>query len=566
MVWQVTPYTLPLALSAVVAFAVGVGLARRRRRLGASELSALHFALSGWALVSLLEISSVPMARKLVFSALLYGFVGATSISWFAFAAAFTDRLTTMRDARVWVSLAALPLAVVGAALSFPATTLVWTDARTEVVAGNVHLVVDRGPLFAVFFIFCYLLLATGTVLIARATLSSRTYRQQSLLLLSALAVTWVTNAVYFLDLFPPGLDPTPMAFTVSGGLFALAMLEFDLFDVLPAAREAVRDHVIDDLRDGVVVVVDGEISDINPAAAAALGEPTDAVTGRRLDAVAATLAARLDAGERSFEYAPEWCDAIYDVRVSSFSSMTGRIAGEVITLRDVTVRRRREQRLSVMNRMLRHDLRNDLNVVSGYASLAAGEHADEGDRRAAAEKVVERAEEMLDTANKVRAVERALDSGRHPRERVDLGPILRELVDRAETDSSGATVVYDGPDAVPVVATPLVESVFDNLVENALRHCDDDPTVRVGVELGANAVVTVEDDGPGIPEHELDAIRAGDETPLHHASGYGLWLVTWLVNQSGGRVTFDSDETGTRVRVTLPYAPNADEESEATA
>ncbi|MDS0293194.1 histidine kinase N-terminal 7TM domain-containing protein [Halogeometricum luteum] len=564
MAWQVTPYSLPLALSAVVAFAVGVGLARRRRRPGATELSALHVALSGWALVSLLEISSVPISRKMTFSALLYGFVGATSVSWLAFAAAFTDRLT--RDARVWVSLATLPVAVVAAALAYPATTLVWTDVRTEVVAGNVHLVVDRGPLFVVFFVFCYLLLTAGTALIARATLSSRTYRQQSALLLGALAVTWVTNVVYFFGLFPPGLDPTPMAFTVSGGLFALALLEFDLFDALPAAREAVRDHVIDDLRDGVVVVVDDEISDINPAAAAALGEPADAVTGRRLDAVAATLAARLDAGERSFEYAPEWCDAIYDVRVSSFSSVTGRIVGEVITLRDVTARRRREQRLSVMNRMLRHDLRNDLNVVSGYASLVADEHGDETDRRAAARKVVERVEEMLDTANKVRDVERALDSGSHPRERVDVGPMLRELVDRAETDSPGSTVVYDGPDAVPVVATPLVESVFDNLVENAIRHCDGDPTVRVAVELDANAVVTVEDDGPGIPEHELDAIRAGGETPLRHASGYGLWLVTWLVNQSGGRVTFDSDATGTRVRVTLPRATEADEGSEATA
>ena len=72
---------------------------------------------------------------------------------------------------------------------------------------------------------------------------------------------------------------------------------------------------------------------------------------------------------------------------------------------------------MSVMNRMLRHDLRNDLNVVSGYASLVVDEHGDEADRRAAAGKVVERVEEMLDTANKVRAVERALDSGTHPRE-----------------------------------------------------------------------------------------------------------------------------------------------------
>jgi signal transduction histidine kinase len=66
---------------------------------------------------------------------------------------------------------------------------------------------------------------------------------------------------------------------------------------------------------------------------------------------------------------------------------------------------------------------------------------------------------------------------------------------------------------------------------------------------------VTVADDGPGIPEHEL-AVLTGDEpiTQLSHGSGLGLWLVIWLAESYGGHVRF-GDDGGTTVTVTIPRA-----------
>lgn len=67
------------------------------------------------------------------------------------------------------------------------------------------------------------------------------------------------------------------------------------------------------------------------------------------------------------------------------------------------------------------------------------------------------------------------------------------------------------------------------------------DETVTVGVS----------DDGPGIPQQETDVIASGQETPLQHGSGLGLWLVDRVVSQSNGTLSFEVDG-GTTALVTL--------------
>ena len=54
---------------------------------------------------------------------------------------------------------------------------------------------------------------------------------------------------------------------------------------------------------------------------------------------------------------------------------------------------------------------------------------------------------------------------------------------------------------------------------------------------------VRVADDGPGIPEQELDILRKGHETQLQHGSSLGLWLAYWLVSAMGGDLRFDDNE-----------------------
>ncbi|MDZ7731370.1 MAG: ATP-binding protein [Natrialbaceae archaeon] len=66
---------------------------------------------------------------------------------------------------------------------------------------------------------------------------------------------------------------------------------------------------------------------------------------------------------------------------------------------------------------------------------------------------------------------------------------------------------------------------------------------------------MTIVDNGPGIPDHELAVLDEGEETPLQHGSGLGLWLVYWLVDKSNGSLEFETGEDGTSVTCLLPAA-----------
>ncbi|GAA0195007.1 hypothetical protein GCM10009000_005340 [Halobacterium noricense] len=258
-----------------------------------------------------------------------------------------------------------------------------------------------------------------------------------------------------------------------------------------------------------------------------------------------------------------------YELRVSRFDRT--ELAGLVLTFRDVTDEHRLRRRVGVLNRLLRHDLRNEMNVVLGYTELiedrlrreAAGsdapEDAPDDEAATALERVTGAAETMLDRAQTVRHVEATLDADVSARSRLDVAGLVRAQVDglAMEYPSADPQVTVDAPESAWITATGLIDTVFVNLLENAIEHSHRErPAIEVTVtESGEYVAVTVADDGPGIPSQELRTFQTEAETAVTHSSGLGLWLVVWVTEESGGRVSFDIDETGTAVTVEFPAA-----------
>jgi len=233
-------------------------------------------------------------------------------------------------------------------------------------------------------------------------------------------------------------------------------------------------------------------------------------------------------------------------------------VEGLVVNTRDITERRRRAQRMNVLNRTLRHDLRNNMNVILGNAELLMREHG--SDPRA--ETIRSTAADMLELGNKVRDIEQALDTSDQRREMVDIVSAIEEHLAAVERAHPEMTIERSLPESEWVLANRRIGSAIENAIENAVQHNPaPDPRLRVTSEsarlTGEDAVtVVVEDDGPGIPGEELSVLNSGGETPLEHASGLGLWLIKWIVSESGGEVTFTGSEMGgTAVRITLQQA-----------
>lgn len=99
------------------------------------------------------------------------------------------------------------------------------------------------------------------------------------------------------------------------------------------------------------------------------------------------------------------------------------------------------------------------------------------------------------------------------------------------------------------------MELALDNLIENAAEHnTATEPTVAVVLtNTDDEVVVSITDNGPGIPEQELTIRSPGGETQQKHSRGVGLWVVNSVVESSGASLTFETDTGGTTATVRLP-------------
>lgn len=234
------------------------------------------------------------------------------------------------------------------------------------------------------------------------------------------------------------------------------------------------------------------------------------------------------------------------------------RVVGAVGVGEDLTEASLREERLAVLTRVLRHNFRNDLNVVTGFTGRAV-EAIDDPELTAELERVVDTAERLLRLGETSRKVERMLSERPTPRP-LALAPAVDAALESLDPGlGERAAIDVDVPGGLAVSAVAFLPEAITELVDNAIRHNDaPDPRVRISAaELPSESWVSlvVADDGSGIPPAER-AVLTGEETPLEHASGLGLWYVNWIVTAGGGSLDIaESKAGGSRVELSLRAA-----------
>lgn len=231
---------------------------------------------------------------------------------------------------------------------------------------------------------------------------------------------------------------------------------------------------------------------------------------------------------------------------------------------------REREQRLGVLNRVLRHNLQNDMNVILSYAELLP-EFSDDPEVENAANKIETMGRELISHGKKARQIETAMESAEEGRMLIELVPLIEEIVAQHRDEFPDVDFRLDLPDAMAVTVISSFEYAIENVIENAIVHNDaDDPFVEIAVtESDGTVSIAVADNGPGIPRHEYDVLVQGEETALEHGSGVGLWLAYWVVDKSDGELRFDDNRPrGAVVTIEADAADTTDsaEESDATA
>lgn len=209
---------------------------------------------------------------------------------------------------------------------------------------------------------------------------------------------------------------------------------------------------------------------------------------------------------------------------------------------------------LSVLHRLLRHNLRNAMNVVHGSARNLE-ETASETVGGTDVERIVRQSERVIRYCEHAKTIDKASGDSRSVGVEFDLSDLVSSVA-RA-VPSGGADVRIDVPETAPVRANPELRAAVQEAVRNAISHAGRErPRVSIDVEaLRESYELRVSDDGPGIPEMEGRALSNPEKPSLHHGSGLGLWMIWWVVRQSNGSLTIESTARGSTVCFGLPAA-----------
>jgi len=324
------------------------------------------------------------------------------------------------------------------------------------------------------------------------------------------------------------------------------------LFDQI---EDAVVEFLVDD---GTPIIVD-----VNRTFTDVFGYETAAIEGRPLNDFIVPITEHQEATEFGQRAATGLSDVGFVRGITVDGSRTFIYQGASTTgdhgfaiYTEVSDELRRKRHIDVLHRILRHNLRNEVNVVLGKAESIMAEAEGDEPRRAAAV-IKEAATKLARLSDEAKTVENVL--GNPPAlESIDAVPIVEDVVDACSRQFDDPEIVVDLPASLVVRADSRLKAVFESLIDNAVRYNSQPAHVRIEAsEVDESTIeLAVVDNGPGIPKAETEVITNAEPiSQLQHGSGLGLWLVKWVVEMYDGELAIETpDSGGTIVRVQLTY------------
>lgn len=470
------------------------------------------------------------------------------TLAWFLFALQYTGSYTRIR-----------PLTM--AALAAPALVIVpWqlgplADGESALLAAAMSLV---------FAYFSALALIGGALVVRVAFNYGHLSVREGVVVALCGLVPMITNTIFGVVIDETG--PTLLSASLFAAGFiatlfvsATALLWVGLFETTIAAGTIGERAIARETDDLIVITDDDErILTCNEAARSDLDAGTTAL-GEMLPAILDTDIETLESRD-AVELSTDGGVRTFDPRVAALTDQHGRRLGSMVSLRDITEREIRRQRLEVLNRIMRHNLRNQVSVIEAHTEVVADELADE-DLQEHLETAVESADSLAELGGKVKQIEELLGADRDT-SAIDLHEFTEDTVAEVTDGWPTATISLE---PIPAVILQADRTAVAFILETVLEGVDPaEPIVELSVTVDPDdrypLVLRVESATPALSQRDIDVIRDGSETALKHGSGVSLWVANWAVADLGGELAFQQRESsGTVIRIELPAEPAED-------
>ncbi|EMA06220.1 histidine kinase N-terminal 7TM domain-containing protein [Haloferax denitrificans] len=555
MGWQYTVFALPTLFAMITAALLGVYSLRYMRAHGRSSELVAFFAVNVglvlWTGFSTLKLLQTDPSLKLLFYRFLYFGVAPLGALAFLFTLLHTDRVSRITPGLV-AAVMAVPVTFLAllftnpSGLAIEATRLVETGGlvvmRVDVGLGHVVLELLYNA------VLCALAVA---LILTEAGRLGRPYIPQAVLVSVGLVAPFVFTACTALGIPPFGSDGVnlvPTSAAITSAAIGVALFRYRFLDLPPIAYTT----AMEESPDGVFVLdADERIVHVNTRGAELL-ERFGAAVGDPVTAVSSDLDLTTESND-SVRTTRADGETVYLSARSQRLERGDQTVGWVIVLRDVTELHRQKQtilsrneKLTLLNQIIRHDIRNDVAVILGNARLIEESVEDEVVRKRL-NTILRNGEHASElTVNVRNLMATMLDDEETTRPTALAGPLWAEASAVRDGASDAAVSLPDEPPEVTVVADDMLGTVFRNLLTNAVRH-NDAGRAEIDVSVGVrddDALVRIADNGPGVPDERKEEVFGRGEKGLESpGTGLGLYLVDTIVSGYGGDVWVEDND-----------------------
>jgi diguanylate cyclase (GGDEF)-like protein/PAS domain S-box-containing protein len=359
----ITPYVIISFISFILQAIVTLIAWSRRSHPGGKSLTAFMASITIWSAMATLQYSSATFEDNLFWVKMMYWGICPFPVFYMTFALEFSGK-------QHYITRKNIALLFIVPVIGFG---LVWTNEWHHLIFKSYTLMADghsylytHGPgLLFLIAGYSYMMLVVGSYILLRSVWGMpKVYRRQIYVLIAGIITPLIFNIWYLTGKVPIGIDPTPMVSSLTGVFFLDALLQFQLLDIVPIARHT----VVETMRDGVIVLdYKGRIVDINPGALSILGPQEDLVIGKivtdHLKNLPDLTRMIKDHNPKTYQEMelPGLFNQYMEIKIvpvyRNQKNKDEDFAGQIITLRDVTERKRFQDEIQKINQDLRTQL-----------------------------------------------------------------------------------------------------------------------------------------------------------------------------------------------------------------
>lgn len=528
--------------------------------------------ISIWAFAYGFKISSLEWNEMLFWVKVEYLGIAIAPSTWLLFCIKYTGKESWLKP-QVLLILIAFPIITYLIVLTNEWHHLHFAGRLQETSNSFPYLAIQKGPWFLVHTIYFYFTVLLGNyLLITSFKRAEPIYKKHTLLLIVISTLPWLVNIFYLLGGFKPfgPIDPTPFTFIVSYALIAVGLFKFNLFDVLPIAK----DKLIKAMTEGILVIdLNGKVMDLNPAmkriikgkGGSYIGHPVELFFSEQQELMKVINDRRHSQIEVSIDVKKD--PRQFLVEAIPILEKQTEFIGLLLLFRDITEIKKSQHLLRVQSDELKHlndlkdklfsiishDLKGPIQGIKEIIDLAKRGLMTADDFQEILPDISKSVDGVTMLMENLLGWSRSQLKGEYMhRINFDVYKLILQQVTLMESPAASKNIKLEilGEGPLMVFADRnMVELIIRNLLNNSLKFCEPGDRIQISGNTERDGVrISVKDTGLGISPNNLERLRKGDSFSTFGSNnetgtGLGLLLVRDYVEKNGGSLTINSEE-----------------------